>query len=99
EIGSIESESRPSQAITQGGGSGMRGVAFRRRICRALSGFEIVVTQGAAGENRNVGSQPATRHFHCEKIYQPRPLISRSHPGRQHGADESGREIRVPPWL
>ena len=69
------------------------------RISRALSGAENVVAQSVARENRNGGSKPATRHFHCQEIHQPRPFFPRSDPGREHGTNESGGEIRVSPRL
>ena len=51
------------------------------------------------GQDRNGRGQSASRHFHREEIHQPRPLLSRPDPGRQHGPDEGGREIRVSPRL
>ena len=41
----------------------------------------------------------APGHLHRQEIHQPRPLLPRPHPGRQHGPDEGGREIRVSPRL
>ncbi len=76
-----------------------RALAFDRRISRALPGAAQLAAQGAPGQDRNGRGQSAPRHFHREKIHQPRPLLPRPDPGRQHGPDESGGKIRVPPRL
>jgi RNA polymerase primary sigma factor len=33
-------------------------------------------------------------HLDCEEIHQSRPAVPRSHPGRQHRPDQSGRQVR-----
>ena len=64
-----------------------------RRSCSEFS------TQGAPGQDRNGRGQPAPRHFHRQEIHQPRPLVPRPDPGRQHGPDEGGGKIRISPRL
>ena len=49
--------------------------------------------QGAPGQDRNGRGQPAPRHFHRQKIHQPRPVVPRPDPGRQHGLDEGRGKI------
>ncbi len=56
-------------------------------------------TQGAPGQDRNGRGQPAPGHFHRQEIHQPRPVVPRLDPGRQHGLDEGRRKIRIPPRL
>ena len=34
-----------------------------------------------------------------QEIHQSRSAVPRSHPGRQHWADEGGRQVRIPPRL
>ena len=55
--------------------------------------------RSAQGQDRDGRGQPAPRHLHRQEIHQPRPLLPRPDPGRQHGPDEGGREIRIPPRL
>jgi hypothetical protein len=35
----------------------------------------------------------------AKEVHQPRPVLPRPDPGGQHGPDEGGREVRVPPRL
>jgi RNA polymerase primary sigma factor len=43
--------------------------------------------------------QPASRDIDRQEIHQPRPAVPRPDPGRQHRADEGGRQVRIPPRL
>ena len=52
--------------------------------------------RGAPGEEGNGGGEPAPRHLDRQEIHQPRPAVPRPDPGRQHRADEGGRQVRVP---
>ena len=58
-----------------------------------------VAAQGAQGQDRDGRGQSAPRYFHREEVHEPRALVPRFDPGRQHGPDEGGGEIRVPPRL
>ena len=54
---------------------------------------------GAAGQEGNGRSEPAPRDLDRQEIHQSRSAVPRSHPGRQHWADEGGRQVRIPPRL
>ena len=64
---------------------------------RGPSSAHGLAAQGAQGQDRDGRGQPAPRHLHRQEIHQPRPFLPRPDPGRQHGPDEGGREIRVSP--
>ena len=64
-----------------------------------LRAVEAFRRQGAPGQDRDGRGQPAPGHLHRQEIHQSRPLLPRPDPGRQHGPDEGGREIRIPPRL
>ena len=55
--------------------------------------------KGITGKDRDGRGQSAPGHFHRKEVHQPRPLVSRSDSRRQHGPDEGGGEIRIPPRL
>jgi hypothetical protein len=46
-----------------------------------------------------VVGQPAPRRVDRQEVPQPRPVVPRPDPGRQHRPDEGRREVRVPPRL
>ncbi len=75
------------------------GLAFDWGIQSALPGIAQLAPQSAPRQDGDDRGQPAARYFHRQKIHEPRPLFSGPDPGRQHGLDESGREIRVSPRL
>ena len=64
-------------------------------IPRRIRGTQAVAEKGAQGQDRDGRGQSAARDFHRQEIHESRPLVPRSHPGRQHGPDEGGGEIRV----
>ena len=51
--------------------------------------------RSASGQGEDGGGEPPPRHLDRQEIYQPRPAIPRSDPGRQHRPDEGGRQVRV----
>ena len=54
----------------------------------------------ARGAHRQEGDgrgEPAPGDLDRQKVHEPRPSVSGSHPGRQHRPDEGGRQVRVPP--
>src|SRR5207253_1901204 len=84
---------RPQSFLGKAPATRSKTLAFAGGIRSALPGSARLAAQSAPGENGNGRSQPASRDFDREKIYQPRPLVPRSYPGRQHGPDESRGKI------
>ena len=48
---------------------------------------------------RTLQRQPAAGGFDRQEVPQPRPELPGPHPGRQHGPDAGGRQVRVSPRL
>jgi RNA polymerase sigma factor (sigma-70 family) len=46
------------------------------------------MTPDVSGQDRDGRGQPAPRDLHRQEVHQPRPLLPRPDPGRQHGPDE-----------
>ncbi len=53
----------------------------------------------APGQDPHGRGQPAPRGFRRQEIHQPRPVVPRPDPGRQHRPDERRREVRISPRL
>ncbi len=51
------------------------------------------------GQAQALQRQPAPGRLDRQEVPQPRPVLPRPDPGRQHRPDEGGREVRVPPRL
>ena len=63
--------------------------------CRCTQRF----TRVRAGQARAVRRQPAAGRLDRQEVPQPRPVVPRPDPGRQHRPDAGGRQVRVPPRL
>ncbi len=55
--------------------------------------------EGAPGEARDDGGEPAAGDLDRQEIHQPRAAVPRSHPGGQHRPHEGGGQVRIPPRL
>ena len=96
---SKEHNSHVKELERQAAGHRAAGAHAAGPLPRRPSPAHGLAAQGAQGQDRDGRGQPAPRHFHRQEVHQPRPLLPRPDPGRQHGPDEGGREIRVPPRL
>ena len=71
----------------------------REEFYQVLQGFERCGGSRPEGQDAHGRGQFAPRRFRREKIHQPRPVVPRFDPGRQHRLDERRRKIRVSPRL
>ena len=60
----------------------------REEFFKAFAALEARRRPRASGQDRHGRGQPAPRHFHRQEIHQPRPVLPRPDPGRQHRPDE-----------
>jgi len=65
------------------------------RVPRRLPGTAPLDAQSTPRQNRNGRGKLALGHLYRQKVHEPWPLFPRSHSGRQHGANEGRRKIRV----
>ena len=70
-----------------------------RGLQRRLARIAAVEQTARGGPPRPGCRQPAAGRFHRQALPQPRPELPGSDPGRQHGADAGGGQVRVRPRL
>ena len=70
-----------------------------RPVPRGPPSSRRVAAQGAQGEDGDGGGESAAGYFDREEVHEPRPFVPGPDPGREHGPDEGGGEIRVSPRL
>ncbi len=66
-----------------------------RGILQDVPAVEARGRPRAPGQDPHGRGQPAPGRLRRQEIHQPRPVLPRSDPGRQHRPDEGRREIRV----
>ena len=69
--------------------------SLRKRVAIMKSAVRRV----RAGQARTVRRQPAAGRLDRQEVPQPRPVLPRPDPGRQHRPDAGGGQVRVPPRL
>ena len=68
---------------------------LRRRIARIAALANAIRSR----QTRPLRRQPAAGRLDRQALPQPRPELPRPDPGRQHGPDAGGRQVRVRPRL
>ena len=95
----LEELRRPRQGQDQGPAprdpvAGHRDRARDRRVPQDRADGAEGRARGAPGQEGDGGGEPAAGDLDRQEIHQPRPAVPRPDPGRQHRADEGGRQVR-----